>query len=94
MDFLSEYGLLIAVAIPPGVVLAMNLYLLIGGEHATLLLPTLMRFPKIAIDEVHREDVDVDAELRNVLPRADGDADSVAVLPANSSDHAGERTAA
>lgn len=37
--FLQEYGLLIAVALPPSIVVAVNVYLVLVGERGTLLLP-------------------------------------------------------
>jgi hypothetical protein len=46
--FLQEYALLIAVALPPTIVVAINVYLALRGERGTLLLPTQRPF-----DDVH-----------------------------------------
>jgi len=46
--FLEEYGLLIAVALPPAIVVAINVYLVLVGERGTLLLPS-----ERAFDDVH-----------------------------------------
>jgi hypothetical protein len=49
---LHEYGLLIAVSLPVLVIAAMQVLLFIGGERATLLLPSLKHFESMpAIQE-------------------------------------------
>ena len=49
MDFLNEYGLLIAVATPVVVILAMNVLLALSGERGTLLLPSSGDMPSVAV---------------------------------------------
>ena len=41
MEFFREYALLVAVATPVLVIVAMQVYLFIAGERGTLLLPSL-----------------------------------------------------
>ena len=45
MEFLHEYSLLIAVALPVAVVVVINLLLALTGESGTLLLPSLRGYP-------------------------------------------------
>ena len=47
MEFISEYGLLVAVATPVGVLVLINVLLAIGGESGTLLLPSLKPYPSV-----------------------------------------------
>jgi len=49
MEFLREYGLLIAVATPVVVVAALQVYLFVAGERGTLLLPSLAPFESIPV---------------------------------------------
>ena len=53
MEFMHEYGLLIAVALPAAVIFAINVALALGGERGTLLLPRLGPYP--AVIEVQAE---------------------------------------
>ena len=39
MDFLEEYGLLVAIGLPIALVTVANVYLALTGERGTLLLP-------------------------------------------------------
>lgn len=48
MEFLNEYGLLIAIATPVGAVALVNVLLALGGERGTLLLPSLRPYPSVA----------------------------------------------
>lgn len=50
MDFFAEYGLLVAVAAPVAVVVALQVYLFLAGERGTLLLPSLRPYESIAIE--------------------------------------------
>ena len=50
MGFFEEYALLIAVALPVGVIAFINLLLYLGGERGTLLLPGVRDFPRVAIE--------------------------------------------
>ena len=50
MSFFQEYSLLIAVAIPVVVLLAMNVALWISGERDTLMMPGFMSFPSSPIE--------------------------------------------
>lgn len=47
MEFVREYGLLIAVALPCAVIFAINVLLALTGERGTLLLPSLRPYPPI-----------------------------------------------
>ena len=66
MEFINEYGLLVAIATPVAVVGIINVLLAFGGETGTLLLPSLKAYPKVldsqaATVEVARAEV---AELQ------------------------------
>ena len=50
MGFFEEYALLIAVALPAGIVAGMNLLLYLAGERGTLLLPGVHAFPPVDIE--------------------------------------------
>ena len=52
MDFLHEYALLVAVALPVAVVGVINLVLAVTGESGTLLLPSLRGYPSIEMPQV------------------------------------------
>ena len=52
MDFLHEYALLVAVALPVAVVGVINLVLAVTGESGTLLLPSLRDYPSIEMPQV------------------------------------------
>jgi hypothetical protein len=45
MDFLNEFGLAFAVALPVVVIVAMNAFLALSGERGTLLVPGTSRYP-------------------------------------------------
>ena len=47
MNFIQEYGLLVAVAAPVVVVLAMQVFLFVAGERGTLLFPNLRPFDRV-----------------------------------------------
>jgi hypothetical protein len=47
MEFMHEFGLLIAVALPAAVIFAINVALALGGERGTLLLPRLGPYPTV-----------------------------------------------
>ena len=47
IEFLEEYALLIAVALPATIVVAINVYLVLAGERGTLLLPSDGPFPDV-----------------------------------------------
>jgi hypothetical protein len=49
MPAIQQFALLVVVAVPVVVVLAMNLFLLYFGEHGTLLLPRPARYPRIEL---------------------------------------------
>ena len=51
MNFVNEYALLFAVAIPVVAVIGINMFLAMKGEKGTLLLPALRPFPSIAIEK-------------------------------------------
>ena len=55
--FFQEYGLLVAVAVPVAVIVAMQVLLFIAGERGTLLLPSLRPFESIALAEEDRQPV-------------------------------------
>ena len=59
MSFFQEYSLLFAVATPVAVLLAMNVGLWIAGERHTLMLPGLMSFPKVTMDDSVPMPVDI-----------------------------------
>jgi hypothetical protein len=40
MNFLNEYALLVAVAVPVLAIVGLNVFLWLGGERGTLVLPT------------------------------------------------------
>ena len=50
MNLIHEYGLLITVALPVAVVLAMNAWLALKGERDTLLLPAPRAYPSLPVD--------------------------------------------
>ena len=47
MNFVNEYALLFAVAAPVVAIVGMNVFLWLGGERGTLLLPGANRYPAI-----------------------------------------------
>jgi hypothetical protein len=47
MNFINEYALLFAVALPVVVVIGIQVYLFACGERDTLLVPGLNRYPSI-----------------------------------------------
>ena len=66
MTFFQEYALLIGVATPVLVVVAIQAWLYFMGERGTLLLPSLGRYPSVDISEVAtaREPLEVAATER------------------------------
>ncbi len=52
MEFLNEYSLAFAVALPVGIIAGLNVILAITGESGTLLLPSLRGYPAIEIPRV------------------------------------------
>ena len=49
MNFVNDYALLIAVALPVVVILAIQAYLFVAGERGTLLVPGFNRYPEIKL---------------------------------------------
>ena len=49
MNFVNEYALLFAVALPVVVILAIQAYLFVAGERGTLLVPGFNRYPEIEL---------------------------------------------
>jgi hypothetical protein len=49
MNFMNEYGLLVAVALPVLAIVGIQVFLFIGGERDTLLIPGLDRYPSIEL---------------------------------------------
>ena len=47
MNFMNEYGLLVAVALPIATLVALQAFLLLTGEKCTGLLPALASYPSI-----------------------------------------------
>jgi hypothetical protein len=47
MDFINEYALLFAVALPVVAIVGIQVFLFISGERGTLLVPGLNRYPSI-----------------------------------------------
>jgi hypothetical protein len=52
VNFVNEYALLFAVALPVATLAAIQVFLLATGERGTGLLPGFERYPSIAIDKV------------------------------------------
>ena len=52
MELFNEYSLLIAIATPVVVVVAINLVLALTGESGTLLLPSLRGYPAIEVPRI------------------------------------------
>jgi hypothetical protein len=50
MNFVQEYALLIAVALPVVAIVGLNVFLAMTGESTTLLLPGRMSFPSIPLE--------------------------------------------
>jgi hypothetical protein len=46
---MNEYGLLVAVALPVLAIVGIQVFLFIGGERGTLLLPGVNRYPSIEL---------------------------------------------
>ena len=70
MDFFTEYGLLVAVAAPVAVVVALQVYLFATGERGTLLLPSLRPYESLAIEPAS------EAVARDEPPRTTFEADA------------------
>lgn len=47
MNFINEYSLLVAVVIPGLAIAGLNLFLVLGGERDTLLLPFARPYPAV-----------------------------------------------
>lgn len=47
MNFVNEYALLFAVALPVVAIVGIQVYLFVSGERGTLLVPGLNRYPSI-----------------------------------------------
>ena len=79
MSFFQEYSLLFAVAIPVAAIVAINAALWISGERDNLLLPGVMSFPRVAMDEAVPMPVDVaPAAQAPVSTEAANDDDRIA----------------
>ena len=50
MPAIQQFALLVVVAVPVAVVIAMNLFLAFFGERGTLLLPRMDRYPRIDLE--------------------------------------------
>lgn len=76
IDFLRDYGLLVAVALPCVIVVAINVYLLLAGERGTLLLPSELPFDDVnpfvdmLPDAPERTDAESTAAREEALRRA------------------------
>ncbi|HXN16433.1 MAG TPA: hypothetical protein VN878_08640 [Usitatibacter sp.] len=57
MNFVHEYALLVAVALPVLIILGMQVFLFRGGERGTLLLPGFKAFPTVGLAEGHEKAV-------------------------------------
>jgi hypothetical protein len=55
MNYLNEFALLFAVATPLAVLFGMNLFLMLEGEHGTLMLPSFASPEGVAGPERRRE---------------------------------------
>jgi hypothetical protein len=51
MNFVNEYALLAAVALPVVAIVGIQVYLFLNGERDTLLVPGLNNYPSIAYDK-------------------------------------------
>ena len=60
MNLFTEYGLLVAVATPVAVVVALQVFLFIAGESGTLLLPSLRPYESSALEPL--SEVRIEAE--------------------------------
>jgi len=49
MNFFNEYALLVVVALPVVAIVGLQVFLFVGGERGTGLLPGLSRYPSIEI---------------------------------------------
>jgi len=47
MNFVNEYALLFAVALPVVAIVAIQVYLFVSGERGTLLIPGLNSYPSV-----------------------------------------------
>ena len=73
MDFMNEYGLLIAIATPVLVLALINVLLALGGEAGTLLLPSLRAYPPV-LDEARADAVtEPQPRAESAAPRATRD---------------------
>jgi hypothetical protein len=71
MDFFTEYGLLVAVAAPVAVVVALQVYLFVTGERGTLLLPCPRPYEPVAIGPA--SEAVAETELARTTFEADGE---------------------
>ena len=46
MNFIQDYALLVAIALPVLIIVGINLFLVMGGERGTLLVPSFGAFEK------------------------------------------------
>jgi hypothetical protein len=46
MNFIQDYALLVAIALPVLIIVGINLFLVMGGERGTLLVPSFGPFEK------------------------------------------------
>ena len=53
MNFMNEYGLLVAVALPVLAIVGIQVFLFIGGERDTLLLPGTSKYPSIVFGKTN-----------------------------------------
>lgn len=67
MNFVNEYALLIAVALPVLAIVGVQVFLFVAGERDTLLIPRLTRYPSIDYGRTR-------APVANVTPSSSGAA--------------------
>jgi hypothetical protein len=72
MEFFREYALLVAVATPVLVIVAMQVYLFATGERGTLLLPSHRAFEAITLKTAAKPE----AAIESVPPRTVHSANS------------------
>jgi hypothetical protein len=68
MSFIQEYGLLIAIAAPVAVIVAIQVFLFMKGERGTLLLPSLRPYPSVKSAEALPKATQLVVIERRVIP--------------------------
>lgn len=59
MNFINEYALLVAVAVPVATIVGIQVFLFIGGERGTLLMPGFGGYPSIELRKAMPEPIRV-----------------------------------